>query len=119
MPVGCGSPIDRSRKPQRPADVGRGPGEIAQVAARQPTPTSESTLTALVANGGNVRETPINGRPVDQVNAGETIQLLEKNKDATWYKVTYSRDGKTITGWVSKTLLTIDPAIDQRVPQTG
>jgi hypothetical protein len=88
----------------------------ATALAKLPTPTQEGTLTATVANGGNVREAPINGRPLDQINAGETIQLLEKSKDGGWFKVTYVRNGATITGWVSRTLLAIDPAVEQQIP---
>jgi hypothetical protein len=88
----------------------------ATALAKLPTPTPEGGLTAGVANGGNVREAPIDGRPLDQVNAGETIRLLEKTQDSGWFKITYTRNGATITGWVSRTLLTIDPAVEQQVP---
>jgi hypothetical protein len=88
----------------------------ATALAKIPTPTPEGGLTAIVANGGNVREAPVNGRPLDQVNAGETVQLLEKTKDGGWFKVTYARNGATITGWVSRTLLTIDAAVEQQIP---
>jgi Bacterial SH3 domain len=88
----------------------------ATAQARLATPTPKSGLTATVANGGNVREAPVNGRPLDQVNAGEVVQLLEKNQDAGWFKITYMRNGAAITGWVSRTLLTIDPAVEQQVP---
>ena len=88
----------------------------ATALAKLPTPTPAGGLTATVANGGNVREAPVTGRPLDQVNAGETIQLLAKTEDGGWLKVTYTRDGATITGWVSRTLLTIDPAVEQQVP---
>jgi len=82
-------------------------------AVAQPTP---ALLTASVANGGNVREAPVNGRPVDQVSAGEIVQLLEKNQDSSWFKITYSRNGQSITGWISRTLLTIAPEVEQQVP---
>ena len=88
----------------------------ATAQAKLPTPTPAGGLAATVANGGNVREAPINGRPLDQVNAGETVRLLAKTKDGGWIKITYARNEATITGWVSRTLLTIDPAIDQQVP---
>jgi Tfp pilus assembly protein PilX len=88
----------------------------ATALAKLPTPTPEGGLAATVANGGNVREAPINGRPLDQVNAGETVRLLAKTSDGGWIKITYARNGTTITGWVSRTLLTIDPAVDQQVP---
>jgi len=63
-----------------------------------------------------VREAPVSGRPVDQLQAGQIVQLLEKSDDGSWFKISYTRSGQTITGWVSKTLLTIDPAIEQQVP---
>lgn len=85
----------------------------AATAQAQPTPAA---LIASVANGGNVREAPVNGRPLDQVKAGETVQLLGKNPDSSWFKVSYPRGGQTITGWVSRTLLTIAPEIEQQVP---
>jgi hypothetical protein len=88
----------------------------ATALAKLPTPTPEGGLAARVANGGNVREAPINGKPLDQVNAGEGIRLLEKTTDGAWFKITYTRNGATITGWVSRTLLTIDPAVEQQVP---
>jgi len=82
-------------------------------AVAQPTP---APLTASVANGGNVREAPVNGRPLGQVSAGETVQLLEKNQDGSWFKIAFTRDGQSITGWISKTLLTIAPEVEQQVP---
>lgn len=88
----------------------------ATAQAKLATPTPAAGLAATVANGGNVREAPINGRPLDQVNAGEAVRLLAKTQDGGWLKVTYARNGTTITGWVSRTLLTIDPAVEQQVP---
>ena len=83
----------------------------AVAAAQTPVP-----ITASVANGGNVREAPVSGKPIDQVQAGEIVQLLEKDQDAAWFKITYSRNGQAITGWVSRTLLTIAPEVEQQVP---
>jgi hypothetical protein len=88
----------------------------ATAVAKLPTATPEGALIATVFNGGNVREVPVSGRPLDQINAGEIVQLLEKSEDANWFKITYARNGNTITGWVSRTLLTIDPAVEQQVP---
>ncbi|MEO7911073.1 MAG: SH3 domain-containing protein [Roseiflexaceae bacterium] len=89
----------------------------ATAQAKQTTPTPTGGLAATIANGGNVRETPISGRPLDQVNAGETVRLLAKTADGKWFKVTYARNQATITGWISRTLLTIDPAVEQQVPE--
>jgi Tfp pilus assembly protein PilX len=88
----------------------------ATAVAKLPTATPEGILTATVFNGGNVRAAPVNGDPLDQINAGETVQLVGKNAGGSWFKVSYGRNGQTITGWVSKTLLTIDPSIEQQVP---
>ena len=80
-----------------------------------PTPTIEG-LAATVFNGGNVREQPnLNGRVLDQINAGETVQLLEKTADGLWYRITNIR---SVSGWVSRSLLTIDPQVAQQVPVT-
>jgi SH3-like domain-containing protein len=82
--------------------------------ATPPTPgTAPSGLMATVSHGGHVRETPVTGRPVDEVNAGETVTLLAKTADGAWYRLTDVR-GKT--GWVSVTLLQIDPAVAKQVP---
>jgi flagellar FliL protein len=78
----------------------------------QATPVP-SGLTAQVFNGGNVRERPVTGRPLDQINAGETVQLLEKTADGGWYRITNIRN---VTGWVSRTLLTIPPDVARQVP---
>jgi hypothetical protein len=76
----------------------------------------ETGLSAKVFNGGNVRARPVTGKPLDQINAGETVQLLAKTSDGGWYQISYTRDGTPITGWVSVTLLTIDPAVAKQVP---
>ena len=76
------------------------------------TPTPAADAMAVVANGGNVRETPISGAPLDQVNARETVRVLGKNVEGTWYFVVTPRN---MTGWVSATLLTIDAAASAQV----
>jgi SH3-like domain-containing protein len=86
------------------------PAVASQVSTATPP---ETGLTATVFNGGNVRVRPVTGRPLDQINAGETVQLLAKTSDGGWYQITNIRN---VTGWVSVTLLTIDPAVAQQVP---
>jgi hypothetical protein len=88
--------------------------EVAkQVSTSAPPATG---LSATVFNGGNVRARPVTGKPLDQIHAGETVQLLAKTSDGGWYQISYTRDGKPITGWVSVTLLKIDPAVAKQVP---
>lgn len=76
----------------------------------------ETGLSVKVFNGGNLRERPVTGKPLDQINAGEMVQLLAKTSDGGWYQITYTRDGKQLTGWVSVTLLRIDSATAKQVP---
>ena len=85
-----------------------------EVAKQVSTATPPETgLSATVFNGGNVRARPVTGKPLDQINAGETVQLLAKTSDGGWYQI---KNIRNITGWVSVTLLTIDPAVAQQVP---
>lgn len=83
--------------------------------AATPDPAAPTGLTATVFNGGNVRSAPsVNANPpLDQINAGETVQLLAKTADGRWYQITNIRN---VTGWVSVTLLTVDPDVAQQVP---
>ncbi|NWG18802.1 MAG: SH3 domain-containing protein [Chloroflexi bacterium] len=92
----------------------------ATVAALPPPPTPNATvppatgLTANVFNGGNVRAAPnLQGQVLDQINARETVELLSKTPDGTWYRITNIRG---VTGWVNRTLLTVDPDVARRVP---
>jgi len=89
----------------------------AEMAKQVPTSAPPETgLSAKVFNGGNVRERPVTGKPLDQINAGETVRLLAKTSDGGWYQINYTRAGKPITGWVSISLLTIDSATARQVP---
>lgn len=77
-------------------------------------PHDPADLRATVANGGNVRAFPsLQGLVVDQINAFEEVQLLAKTGNGAWYKITNPRG---VTGWVSVTLLTVDPAVAASVP---
>jgi hypothetical protein len=81
-----------------------------------PTATAQPTAffgTGFVTNGGNVRELPVSGAPLDQVNANETVKLLGKNEQGTWYLLETLRHAR---GWVSATLLRIEPAVAGGVP---
>lgn len=81
----------------------------------EPPDTPTGALIGNVAHGGNVREQPANlqSRVLDQINAGETVQLIGKVPDSSWYHVTTERN---VTGWVSVTLLRIDAEIAAQVP---
>ncbi|GAB4204149.1 MAG: SH3 domain-containing protein [Roseiflexaceae bacterium] len=81
-----------------------------------PTPVAPA-LSANVFNGGNVREQPsLNGRVLDQINANETVVLLEKTANGQWYRITNIRN---VSGWVSATLLRIDAQVAAQVPVQG
>lgn len=82
----------------------------------EPTVAPSSELVATVANGGNVRGVP-GGEPIiDQVNANETVVLLQKNATGEWYQL---RNERNNVGWVHHSLLTIDPAVAEQVPVEG
>ncbi len=92
----------------------------ANQAASAPTPAAPapapSGTTATVFNGGNVRESPnLTGKILAQLDAGETVGLLAKTPDATWFKISVTKSGKTVTGWVSRTLLTLDAATEAKI----
>jgi hypothetical protein len=78
-----------------------------------PTAIARMGAPAVVTNGGNVRDTPVTGTILDQVNATETVMLLQKNGAGTWYLLVTLRD---VTGWVSATLLRIDPKVAALIP---
>jgi flagellar FliL protein len=88
-------------------------GTAAQPTSTTPAPATG--LTARVFNGGNVRPGPGTSfkPPLDQINAGETVQLLAKTSNGQWFQIATPRN---VTGWVSVTLLTIDPATADKVP---
>ena len=88
------------------------------IAAPTPTPVVSAppalSRVANVFNGGNLREQPdLQGRVLDQINAGEHVELRAKNAQGTWYQVVNLR-GKQ--GWVSATLLSIAPETASEVP---
>ncbi|GIV97836.1 MAG: ligand-binding protein SH3 [Herpetosiphonaceae bacterium] len=67
---------------------------------------------AAVFNGGNIRQTPVDGKVLGQLHAGQTVTLLARNADSTWFRV----EAPEATGWVSAALLTIDPAVIPTIP---
>lgn len=98
IPAGVAERIPVSSQSQAPA---------------QPSP-SPGKLRATVYNGGNVRDAPNpNAKVLDQINAQETVTLLARTKDNIWYHIINPRN---ITGWVHRSLLTIDSTTDANVP---
>ena len=80
----------------------------------EPVAPGISVPLATVFNGGNVRAQPnIEGEVLDQIHARESVRLLAKTADARWYRIVNPRD---LVGWVSATLLKIDPALVEAVP---
>jgi SH3-like domain-containing protein len=114
-PVAEGEPTTPPEPTQAPAvEPTPTAGEPAPEAGTEETAQPAATgLTATVFNGGNVRQTP-GGEPIlDQINANETVALLQKTPDSTWYQI---RNERNIVGWVHHTLLTIDPNVAAQVP---
>jgi SH3-like domain-containing protein len=83
----------------------------------QTLPSSSSTgLSANVANGGNIRQTPgIKGTVLGQLHAGESVTLVQKTTNGLWYYV----NAPEATGWVHASLLRVAPAVANRVFVNG
>jgi len=92
-----GDPSDTAAPAPQPVPVS------AQVQVTQPAPPpATASATARVYNGGNVRPAPWGEPILDQIHAGETVALLKRTEDSTWY---YMRNARDITGWVHTSLL--------------
>ncbi|MFQ3684528.1 SH3 domain-containing protein [Roseiflexus sp.] len=79
-----------------------------------PAPTPIPLATAVVFNGGNVRAAPnLRGTVLDQIHAYETVVLLGRSPDGLWLRIINPRQQE---GWVHRSLLTIDPAVEADLP---
>lgn len=79
-----------------------------------PAPTPIPPATAVVFNGGNVRAMPdLRGTVLDQIHARETVVLLGRSADGVWLRIINPRQQE---GWVHRSLLTIDPAVEADLP---
>jgi hypothetical protein len=68
---------------------------------------------ATVFNGGNVRSQPhVRGSVLDQIHAGEYVQLKLHSVDGKWYRIVNARD---VAGWVSASLLSVAPEMAAQV----
>jgi restriction system protein len=84
------------------------------VPAVTPTASEVPARTAAVFNGGNVQAAPdLQAAVLDQVNAGEQVELLGRSSDGLWLRVSNVRGQ---VGWTHRTLLTLEPAIVQGLP---
>ncbi|GEM_PF-506441 len=73
-----------------------------------------SGLTAQVQNTGSLRDQPDpNAEVLGEISAGESVELLQKNVNATWFRV---RSMQGMEGWVNSSLLTVAPEVKERVP---
>lgn len=86
----------------------------------EPTPALPTGAPATVSNGGNVRALPFIGAEnrVGGVSAGDQLQLIVRTPNAEWYRVRFTDvdDGLEKLGWISASLLSIDPANAGNVP---
>jgi SH3-like domain-containing protein len=90
------------------------PAVAAQVPIAGQEQLASGELTASVFNGGNVRAEPsTSGQVLDQINAGEAVELLGRSADGVWYQI---RNIRGVIGWVHSSLLTIEPGVSERVP---
>jgi len=90
----------------------------------EPTATTAPALPSgpevSVGNGGNVRALPIvtaNNR-VGGVDAGNTVQLIERTPNGLWYRIRFSNvdDGQQKVGWVSASLLAVPADVLAQIP---
>lgn len=82
-------------------------------ASPEPTPTGRPVLTTTVFNGGNVRAAPnLRGAVLDQVHAGEIVELLGRSPDGNWFSI---RNPRGQVGWTHRTLLNLDAGVDDRL----
>jgi len=86
------------------------------------TPTAElpTGVPAGVRNGGNVRALPFLAAEnrVGGVNAGDQVQLVQRTPNGAWYRVRFTNadDGAERLGWISASLLTVEPTAAAGVP---
>ncbi|MGQ9895731.1 MAG: restriction endonuclease [Roseiflexus sp.] len=111
----AGSLLERSVSPA-PSPTHAPPSEGPQPTA-QPTPTAVPTErpvpTTTVFNGGNVRAAPnMRGAVLDQVHAGEIVELLGRSADGNWL---YIRNPRGQVGWTHHTLLNLAADFDERL----
>ncbi|MDW8214124.1 MAG: restriction endonuclease [Roseiflexaceae bacterium] len=77
------------------------------------TPTERAVPTTTVFNGGNVRAAPnLRGTVLDQVHAGEIVELLGRSPDGNWF---YIRNPRGQTGWTHRTLLNLEAGLEERL----
>ncbi|MGB9752230.1 MAG: restriction endonuclease [Roseiflexus castenholzii] len=82
-------------------------------ASQAPTPTERPVLTTTVFNGGNVRAAPnLRGAVLDQIHAGEIVELLGRSPDGNWF---YIRNPRNQVGWTHRTLLNLDAGVNDRL----
>jgi restriction system protein len=79
----------------------------------EPMPTERAVPTTTVSNGGNVRAAPnMRGTVLDQVHAGEIVELLGRSADGNWL---YIRNPRGQVGWTHRTLLSLATGVDERL----
>ncbi|NJK79108.1 MAG: SH3 domain-containing protein [Chloroflexaceae bacterium] len=90
--------------------------EVTETPAPE-APTEPTFVEVLVGNGGNVRAAPaIDAEVLGQITLGQTVRVLQKNADATWFQVQLE-DG--VTGWTSATALLPPPDVVAQIPTEG
>lgn len=78
-----------------------------------PTPTERAVLTTTVFNGGNVRAAPnLRGTVLDQVHAGEIVELIGRSPYGTWL---YIRNPRGQVGWTHRSLLNLEAGVEERL----
>jgi flagellar FliL protein len=113
-------PAEEEEEPTPEAEELPTPEPEQPAEAEEPSePTGGGTLesgglTAQVQNTGSLRDQPDpNAEVLGEISAGESVELLQKNVNATWFRV---RSTQGVEGWVNSSLLTVAPEVKERVP---
>jgi len=63
--------------------------------------------TAPVVHSALMFDVPVEGQPIDQINAGEIVQVLAKSSDMLWYQIS---DIRGLMGWIDSRVLNLQPS---------
>jgi hypothetical protein len=66
-----------------------------------------------IRHAGNVRAAAnLEGPVLDQVQADETVYIIQKTSDSSWF---LARTDRAVTGWIHTSLLDVHPALNSRI----
>lgn len=111
LPEPTAVPVEPTTTPPPP------PPPPAEPTTVPPTPTP-LPMVATVKSNGNVRDVASaeGSTVIGQGAEGQTFTVIGRNADSTWYAVD---NGQGVKGWMSASLLTLDPAVVGQVAEAS